>query len=325
MSENSDKTLIWTIGSGGLIGSAINAVSESAFAAIRINWRESPRSILDLDENLNSFFKEATHYQSWAIIWAAGAATTATTQSDADNELELFTLFLSLLASKQPTTTPGSFVLISSAGAIYAGAKNPPFTEETPPQPIGVYGHLKLAQEQATQTALNPTSIHTTIARVSNAYGPGQDFNKLQGLISRLALSTLKREPINLFVPLSTVRDFIYTGDLAKLVHALVKRNHDPLDSLSRSEIKILASGFGTSIGQLIKICQNVFHRRIPIAMGTHPSAQFQAPLLTFDPATNLGTEGFTHTSLPIGVKMVYDDMLTRHANLEPTFFTAGG
>jgi len=310
------NTLIWTIGSGGLIGSAINLQSPNPFRAEKICWNDSTQAFADLLNNLKSFTNEIRnrHYASWAIVWAAGSATTTSDQLKAESELKLFVAFLNALGNtfrETAITFPGTFLLISSAGGIYAGSKNPPFNEATKPHPIGVYGELKLAQEIATEEQLKSTSIEIKIARVSNAYGPGQDLTKLQGLISRLALSTLTRDPINLFVPLSTVRDFIFTSDLADQIHALLQRQEtNNFDQNNR--IRIVASGSGTSIGQVLRTCQGVFHRKIPTAMGSHPSARAQAADLRFASIYPADTGQLTPTPLPVGIKIVFDDVSRR-------------
>ena len=312
MSTPTNNTLIWTVGSGGLIGSAINQQSLNPFESTKIRWNNNAEALEDLKHNLSEFNNQTALHESWAIIWAAGATTTSTDQHDADLELDLFTQFLTHLANSTPQS-PGIFLLISSAGGVYAGASNPPFTEETPPHPIGVYGHLKLAQEQAAQNTLKSTNIHAIIARVSNAYGPGQDLNKLQGLISKLALSTLRREPINLFVPLSTVRDFIFTSDLASKVHKILK-HHVNNSNQGTPAIRILASESGTSIGQVLRTCQEVFHRKIPTAMGSHPSSAAQAVDLRFKSLYSTESQLHTLTPLPVGIKTVFDDVSRRLA-----------
>jgi len=310
------STLIWTIGSGGLIGSAINQQSSNPFKAEKIRWNDNNQAFADLLNNLTSFTNEIRnhHYTRWAIVWAAGSATTTSNQLRADSELRLLTEFLNALSNtfgEAAFTTPGTFLLISSAGGIYAGSKNPPFTEATEPHPIGVYGELKLAQEIATQELLKSTNIEVVIARVSNAYGPGQDLTKLQGLISRLALSTLTRDPINLFVPLSTVRDFIFTSDLAAQIHALLQRQ-ETNNKDENNKIRIVASGSGTSIGQVLRTCQGVFHRKIPTAMGSHPSAGAQAADLRFSSIYSADSGQLTPTPLPVGIKIVFDDVSRR-------------
>lgn len=300
------ETLIWTIGSGGLIGSAIDQQSQHPYIAQSINWQDNFLALSDLKENLADFTAQSIRYDNWAIVWAAGAATTATTAERAWLELELFTKFLNELALTS-TAKPGEFILISSAGGIYAGSSNPPFTEATVPAPIGIYGDLKLSQERTAEEILKSSQVGLSIARVSNAYGPGQDLKKLQGLISLLALSTIQREPINLFVPLSTVRDFIFTADLARMLQEMIYFPNGP----GEPRIKILASENGTSLAYLIKVCQNVFHRKIPIAMGSHPSSKVQAADLRFKSLVeNCASQ--ESTALEVGIKVVYDDILHR-------------
>jgi UDP-glucose 4-epimerase len=303
------NTLIWTIGSGGLIGSAINQKSEFPFQAIPVRWSDSNLALIDLKQNLSKFLDQSDHYSRWAIVWAAGSATTSTHQDQADQELELFQKFIDELSSQHPNTS-GEFLLISSAGGIYAGSSNPPFTEQTVPHPISVYGHLKYAQEKALSRLCDLPWLRLSIARVSNAYGPGQNLTKLQGIISKFALSTLTREPINLFVPLSTVRDYIYVTDLGRKVQDLI--NKPALESDQGAiRIRIIASGTGTSLAQVFRTCQDVFHRKIPTAMGVHPSSTSQALDLRFKtdfPDPHSGNE----TTLPIGIKSVFEDVSIR-------------
>jgi len=309
VSEPNSNTIIWTIGSGGLIGSAINGQSQQPFKSTKIHWKDNAQAITDLTNNLVEFNTQTARYGSWAIIWAAGSVTTSADQYKADKELELFTKFLIELSKNSPHRH-GMFILISSAGGVYAGSLNPPFTEETEPAPIGVYGNLKLAQEVATREQLDSTNIQVLITRVSNAYGPGQDLTKLQGLISRLALSTLTRNPINLFVPLSTVRDFIFTSDLASKIHKLLK--HHLTYTVQDPAIRIVASESGTSIGQVLRTCQEVFHRKIPTAMGSHPSSAAQATELRFTSLYSAESKLQVLTPLPVGIKRVFDDISLR-------------
>ena len=75
--------------------------------------------------------------------------------------------------------------------------------------------------------------------------------------------------------------------------------------------MRVIASGQGTSIGQLVRTAQDVGHRKVPIAMGTHPSASRQAPDLRFIPSVPPDA-ALTVTSMPIGMKHVFDDILRR-------------
>jgi UDP-glucose 4-epimerase len=303
--------LTWTIGSGGLIGSAVDARSASAFASTPIPWPEA-NAVAALAENLVRFRHEAGQ-GPWTIIWAAGAATVSSDEDQTNAETAVLGQFLQHLAAAPPSGR-GAFFLASSAGGLFAGATNPPFDEASEPHPISPYGHAKLANERLARELLTGT-CPVVIGRFSNIYGPGQKLTKLQGLISRLALSAATREPINVFVPLSTVRDYIYVDDAADATHAWIDDAHASSNSDSSSSssngatVRLIASGQGTSVGQLVRITQDVSHRKVPIAMGSHPSSAVQAADLRFIPSLPPGP-ALPVTSMPVGVKQVVDAIL---------------
>ena len=114
-------------------------------------------------------------------------------------------------------------------------------------------------------------------------------------------------------MPLSTVRDYIYVDDAAATAHDWINethtRNATGSNTPNTSSVKIIAAGQGTSIGQLIRITQDVSHRKVPIAMGSHPSSAVQAADLRFIPSTPSGVD-LPVTSMPVGVKQVVDAIL---------------
>ena len=305
-----ENALTWTIGAGGLIGSAIHAQAKNPFHASVIPWADSEAALRALALNLTDF-KAQSASGPWTIIWAAGAATVASSESETSKETLVIKGFLELLRAEQPLGR-GVFFLVSSAGGVFAGAKNPPFDETSKPNPISPYGYAKLANEQLAQEILIYT-CQVVIGRFSNIYGPGQKLTKLQGLISRLALSAVTKVPINIFVPLSTVRDYIYVEDAVAAAHAWINAAHAGADTSTRAQsnsaVKLIAAGQGTSIGQLIRITQDVSHRKVPIAMGSHPSSTVQAADLRFTPSIPPG-DTLPATSMPVGVKHVVDSIL---------------
>ena len=299
----------WIIGSGGLIGSAIRRQLAPDFAAPTIPWADVAASKSALREAYADFTSQATGLP-WAIVWAAGAGTTVSGADVFERELDVFDSFMTDVAASPPES-PGVVVLISSAGSVHAGSHHPPFTEATDPAPISAYGRAKLAQEELASRHLRG-KVPLLVCRVSNAYGPGQDLTKLQGLISRLALATYTREPLHLFVPTSTVRDYIFTSDIADHVHRWIDFTLDEQQRTSR--IVVVASGQGTSIAHLVKTASDVSHHRIPIAMGIHPSSRDQPLDSRFIPTPVPGDQAMSVTSLPVGVKAVFDDISHRLA-----------
>jgi len=307
--HSAPDVLSWVIGSGGLIGSALSTELESTFDAPAIPWQDTQASKDSLRHALADFTTAASD-QPWVIVWSAGAGTTVSGDNVFEREVEVFEDFISHLANSLPQG-PGVMALISSAGGVHAGSESPPFTNATAPAPVSAYGRAKLTQEQIASRLLGGR-VPLLICRVSNAYGPGQDLTKLQGLISRLAVATYKREPLHLFVPTSTVRDYIFTTDIARRVrlwldNALAEQEREP-------QVVIIASGRGTSIAHLVKTASDVSHRRIPIAMGSHPSSSSQPKDSRFIPTPIPRTTDLSETSLPVGVKAVFDDISQRLA-----------
>ena len=298
----------WVIGSGGLFGSALTRASEDPFAGPNIPWSDPEASLMALRSSLDDF--AATTKGDWSIIWAAGNATTSSGQREADRELDVFKSFAGLLKHQRPLGR-GVFAFISSAGGVYAGSPRPPFTSNTPPLPLGAYGKLKLEQERVARGLAQDLPVVSL--RLSNLYGPGQNLNKLQGVISRLALAAITRQPITMFVPLDTLRDYIFTDDAADRALHWVSVSLGSQHSATR----IVASGQAATLGHVIAVMNDITRVRVPIAVGIHESAQAQARDLRLIPDTDPIIETLPMTSLPAGMKHVFLDISERHARAQ--------
>lgn len=297
----------WVIGAGGLLGSALRRSVDDGFASSPIPWHESHGSSNALAHSLATF-RTAARTEPWSIIWAAGYATTATPPGEADRELQVFERFITELRERPPAG-PGSFAFVSSAGAMYAGSVDPPFTSTTTASPIGAYGQLKFAQEGVVRT-LGSRGIDATIVRVSNLYGPGQNLNKLQGIVSSLCWSAITKREVNIFVPLDTLRDYIYVDDAAaRILHWAQSREKAHADD---PIIKVVASGRPISLGQVINTVEDVLHMRIPVSFGVHTAAAYQARDVRLIPDTDAAIDSLPLTPFPAGVRRVFEDLLSR-------------
>lgn len=294
--------ITWIIGAGGLLGSAVTRQNrDDTYRPGPVPWHDPEAAALCLEQQARDL-PGATGDSPWRVIWAAGAATTSSLRQESLSELGPLRGLLTGLCGALPTG-PGSFFLTSSAGGVFAGSEHPPFTAKTPPAPLSPYGELKLAQEQLVAETVGAVTS-TVIGRMSNLYGPGQNLDKLQGLISRLALASITQEPLNVFVSLGTMRDYLYVDDAARVVLDLTS-NPSQAPGVTTH---VLATGRGTTIGQLIRTMNEITKRRVPVALGTHPSAQAQALDLRLEPSSPLRQI----TTLPAGMKAVHDDLLER-------------
>jgi UDP-glucose 4-epimerase len=298
----------WVIGRGGLFGSALVRNSTTSFNAQPIPWNDTNAAARALTANLHAFASTAAN--RWCIAWAAGRATTSSTREDTEREQTLFRVFTQELA-EHPPAGRGVFLLTSSAGGLYAGSQHPPFDRTSLPHPISEYGFLKQSQEHIATDLLTP-SMSVVIARVSNLYGPGQDLAKLQGLISRLALAAITKRPVTIFVPLDTLRDYIDVDDAAVRALHWVDHAHGSQPS---SQVRVIASGESVTVARVISLMHDVARVRIPVAYGLVESAGGHAYDLRLIPDVDSSIANLPLTPLPVGMKQVYLDLLTRHAS----------
>ena len=302
--------ILWVVGAGGLFGSAVVRAAQTrgwtVFPGSAIPWSDPENAVRVVREDAQRFSRAMEPGQRWAIVWAAGRATTASTPEEADIELSVFTRCLSTIKDQLGSHKHGTFLLASSAGGVYAGSSNPPFDSHTLPHPTGVYGHLKRRQEIEAEQILEET-MNVVIARIANLYGPGQDLSKLQGLISRLALSAITKQTLAMFVPLDTLRDYIHVDDAAHF--ALHWMN----ESTAVCQVRVIATGNSTSLGYIISQMKDITRTQIPVAYGLHPSAAVQAHDLRLIPDYQIPPLPVPATPLPAGMKAVFDDILFRH------------
>ena len=305
--------IIWIVGSGGLLGSALVRVARNQNHTVLMS-HNVPWS--DPNGTVEAIARDARHLEEsierspesqprWAIIWAAGRATTASSNRETEIELSTYQRCLEVIEEVLRDRPAGVFALASSAGGVYAGSSDPPFNSSTEPRPLGTYGQLKLSQERAATQVLG-YSIGVLIARIANLYGPGQDITKLQGLISQLALTSVTKEPLTMFVPLDTLRDYVTSDDAAARVLHWITANQ------GGAEVRVIASGQATSLGYLINLMKDISRVATPIASGVHESAAYQSADLRLRPDTDDGIASMLLTPLPAGLKGVYQDILLR-------------
>ena len=305
--------LIWIVGQGGLLGSALARAVDSdpnltVFKADPISWGNAELVTHEFSRLAERFSAEASD-EPWGIIWAAGHATVSSSETDTAIELDALNSLCEAVQHNTPAGN-GSFFLSSSAGGVYAGSSNPPFSVDTEPVPLSAYGRLKLAQECSARNQLSGI-CPVVIGRISNLYGPGQDLTKLQGLISALARAAVTRKPINMFVSLDTIRDYIYIDDAASQIVGIMK-NAARTGAPTANATFVVASGQPVSLGYLINLVHDIARIKVPVALGAHSSAAAQSRDLRLIPTVTDLHDQMPSTPLAAGVKNVYLDVLQR-------------
>ena len=181
---------------------------------------------------------------------------------------------------------------------MYAGSSGPPFTEHTEPAPISAYGRAKLRSEEiATEFAVR-TSTALLVGRLANLYGPGQNLDKPQGLVSQLCLAQLTRQPLTVYVPLDTMRDYLFVDDAA----AMAVAGLGAVTPSGRRALKVLASERSTTVGAVLGDLHRVTRRRPPVVLGVSPRSRYQVHDIRLRSVAWPRTHALARTSMVSGI-----------------------
>jgi UDP-glucose 4-epimerase len=307
------EPLTWVIGASGLLGSNVAAAVERRGLLWQpeapIGW-STPGAADRLARAVDSFAAAASG-EPWQIAWCAGAGVTGTSAEALEAEGHVFEVLLNRLRTAMPRDSRGVVFLASSAGGVYAGSARAPFDEFTPTRPISPYGEIKLRLEQMARSWTDDVPWPVAVGRISNLYGPGQNLAKPQGLISQICRAHLVRQPVSIYVPLDTIRDYIFAPDCGEMVVDLLRRarlesGHDAF------QVKVIASQRGVTIGAILAELRRVLKRRVRVIHGMSAAARYQSPDLRLISAVWTDLDRRPKTPLPVGIKLTFDDLSRR-------------
>ena len=253
------------IGRGGFLGSAVS-VALNRFAIpefigkSKLSWpsENSSFQIELFKHSLDLYLDELGELQSGsriAVFWCAGRTFPRSDRLEVELDRLLFDLVIGSLLKR--FGGPNLHVIYaSSAGGLYSDFSHGPFGPQSPVSPRTPYGLMKLAGEEHLQSLSSREGSTWTIARISNLYGPRQNLEKTQGVISKLAISAISKIPIPIFVPFDTVRNYIYVDDAAEKLVRFAE------EDFGLSSTQLVASPDNLSLSSVLGTCNRVFGRR---------------------------------------------------------------
>ena len=142
-------------------------------------------------------------------------------------------------------------IFFSSGGTVYGNQEQQPIREDAVPVPINHYGNLKLCIENTIRTFNFQMKKNMLVARISNPYGPGQDYHKGVGFIDAAIKRAIAGETIEIWGDGSVVRDYIYIDDLCRMLYALIDYHGD-------IEVFNLSSNTGVSQNDIVEILKGI-------------------------------------------------------------------
>jgi len=142
-------------------------------------------------------------------------------------------------------------IFFSSGGTVYGNQEYQPISEDAVPVPINHYGNLKLCIENTIRTFNFQMKKNMLVARISNPYGPGQDYHKGVGFIDAAIKRAISGETIEIWGDGTVVRDYIYIDDLCRMLYALI-------DYHGEIEVFNLSSNTGISQNDIVEILKEI-------------------------------------------------------------------
>lgn len=147
--------------------------------------------------------------------------------------------------------TDKKVVFLSSGGTIYGNYDEQPLCEAVLPRPINHYGNVKLSIENALRIFHIQNRLNVTIARISNPYGPGQDFTKGVGFVDAVLKQSLNNREVEIWGDGENIRDYIYIDDVCSYLYLLAEYQGNEL-------LFNVSSGIGTSQNQVVQAIRNI-------------------------------------------------------------------
>lgn len=292
---------VLVLGASGLLGSAVvRSHPARTWLATDVRWAD-PGADRRIRRIVSSFVADRT---DCAVAWCAGVSIIGAGTAHLDAETALVRALLESLGDRKDVTV----FLASSAGGVHGSRSEGDITESTPPTPISDYGRGKLDQERAVASWAAATGARAVVGRIATLYGPGQSTNKSQGIISALCGSAITHEPVPIYVPLDTIRDFTFVDDAATRIHGSIDLAASAPEGSTTT--KLIASFRSASIGTVIATAARVCHRPPLVVHGSSPNRRMHGDALTFRSTVWPELDRVSTMPLPAGIHATWRAML---------------
>jgi UDP-glucose 4-epimerase len=232
------------------------------------------------------------------VLYTAGGLLPAASElePDRDAELTLGPLRAALTALRE---RPGvSFAYLSSGGTVYGEPDHNPVREDASLRPLGSYGRLHVRCETEVLHECEEHGLRGRILRCATVYGEGQRPERGQGAIVTFLHRVATGIPIDLYGGGSSVRDYVYVGDVARTLTALAGRDDGPT-------VLNVGSGEGTSLAEVLALVEAEIGR--PAEVIQHGVRDFEVERIVLDISRLRSLIPVETTPLPDGIGSTWD------------------
>ena len=227
------------------------------------------------------------------VVFSAGGLLPAESEKEPERDRELtlepVRAVLEALDSRRGVT----LTYLSSGGTVYGEPEQVPVSEDAPTRAFGAYGRLHLDCEGEVMRHREESGLAARILRCSTVYGEHQRPDRGQGVVVTFLHHIEQGAPVEIYGDGSTVRDYIYAGDVARAVEALLDRPGGP-------PILNLGAGTGTELIEVLRLAEREVGRKAEIV--NHPARSFEVRQIVLDTARLRGLIDFEPTPLEAGI-----------------------
>lgn len=267
----------------GFIGSRTVRELCAAGAPIAVLTRSRPSStiadlVLEEDlhqgdasdpEVLNAAFENVGN-----VLYTAGGLLPAASELEPERDAELTLNPLRAVLAALRDRPGVSFAYLSSGGTVYGEPDHNPVREDASLRPRGSYGRLHVQCEAEVVREREDFGLRARILRCSTVYGEGQRPERGQGAIVTFLHRVATGIPVDLFGGGASVRDYVYVGDVARVLVALAARDDGPA-------IINVGSGEGTSLADVLALVEAEIGR--PAEVVQHGVREFEVERIVLD------------------------------------------
>jgi len=319
-SPRMSDVISWVVGRGGLLGRQVELALESAGPVWHpqrpFTWGDQHTVERELQLACREF-AAALGGSRWQIAWCAGSGVVGSGSAHLEQETKAFTALLAGITQSMPSNKngAGTLFLASSSGGVYAGVGAPPFNENSEVAPLAPYGWNKLEQESLAHRWSIETATPLLIGRLSNLYGPGQNPSKGQGLITQVCLRVMSRQPLTLYVPPDTIRDYLFAKDAGQMVaDGMARLRLEPRTNSTPSVVKIFASQQPTTVSTVLAQLRWIVKRPVSVIFAESPNTARQARDLRMASVVWPELDRRPKTTLSEGMRSVLNDLTKSYA-----------
>jgi UDP-glucose 4-epimerase len=231
------------------------------------------------------------------VAFCAGGLLPSASEQDPERDREL-TLKPVRAVLEALRKRPGAeLVYLSSGGTVYGEPERLPVPESAPTAPGSAYGKLHLACEEEIERARREDGLHSRILRCSTVYGEHQRPERGQGAIVTFLHRIARGEQIDLYGDGTTIRDYIYVGDVARAVIALMAKGDGP-------PVLNVGSGEATSLVEVLRLVEKEVGKAAQVVQ--HPERGFDVHQIVLDTSLLHETVELAITPLDAGVKRTF-------------------